>query len=186
MLLINTLNNSEVVYAAQDVQSKVCDQPDVVGPTAVEFLACSEDDTDTYYSENGHHNEENDLQPSQSLVWNSSGQGTHEKLDVHTNKLAEVYEGVRVQNILRQFRNLLNSQRLVLIVKLDSSRCAHCKHHEVSLVQAGVGLVLGEKVNSVVLFFPERNSRLFEETAWSQDKQGTRDERKVESYYFQE
>jgi hypothetical protein len=66
--LIDSLNNSEVVYAAQDVQSKVCDQPDVVGPTAVELLACSEDDADTYYSENGHHNEENDLQPSQSLV----------------------------------------------------------------------------------------------------------------------
>jgi len=79
--------------------------------------------------------------------------------------LAEVYEGVRVQNILRQFRNLLNSQRLVLIVQLDSSRGAHRKHHEVSLVQAGVGLVLGEKVDSVGLFFPERNSRLFEETA---------------------
>ena len=165
MFLIDSLNNSEVVYAAQDVQRKVCDQPDVVGPTAVMFLACSEDDTDTYYSEDGHYNEENDLQPRQSLVLNSSGQGTHEKLDVHTNKLAEVYEGVRVQNILRQFRNLLNSQRLVLIVQLDSSRGAHRKHHEVSLVQAGVGLVLGEKVNSVVLFFPERNSRLFEETA---------------------
>jgi hypothetical protein len=68
LFLIDTLNNSEVVYAAQDVQRKVCDQPDVVGPTAVMFLACSEDDTDTYYSEDGHYNEENDLQPRQSLV----------------------------------------------------------------------------------------------------------------------